>query len=98
MDIDITAYYEKYAPMVIRRCRRILGNEEDALDAAQDVFVALLGAEKELRLPYPSSFLYTAATNTCLNRIRQKRRHAETAHNAADLPLTGIPQRSSGGG
>ncbi|MFP3043361.1 sigma-70 family RNA polymerase sigma factor [Treponema primitia] len=90
MDIDITAYYEKYAPMVIRRCRRMLGNEEDALDAAQDVFVALLGAAEKLRGLYPSSFLYTVATNVCLNRIRQKKRRAETAQDAGELPLITI--------
>jgi RNA polymerase sigma-70 factor (ECF subfamily) len=75
--IDIGAYYEKYLPMVLRRCRRMLGNEEEALDAAQDVFVKLLGAEKRLRGRFPSSLLYTIATNTCLNRIRWKKRHGE---------------------
>ena len=74
MAIDITAWYEKYGPMVIRRCRKILGNEDDALDAVQDVFVNLLRAEPKLHGSFPSSLLYTMATNICLNRLRKKKR------------------------
>jgi RNA polymerase sigma-70 factor (ECF subfamily) len=77
MVIDINAYYEKYLPMVLRRCRAMLGNEEDALDAVQDVFVKLLKSKKQLHGQFPSSLLYTIATNTCLNRIRWKKRHRE---------------------
>jgi RNA polymerase sigma-70 factor (ECF subfamily) len=65
--------------MVFRRCRRMLGNEDDALDAVQDVFVRLLRAEKSLHGRFPSSLLYTIATNTCLNRIRGKKRRREVA-------------------
>ena len=79
MDIDVAAWYEKYGPMVIRRCRSILKCEEDALDAVHDVFVNLL--QKKLRLHgcFPSSLLYTMATNVCLNRLRKKK--WETARN-----------------
>jgi RNA polymerase sigma-70 factor (ECF subfamily) len=71
MTIDIRLWYEKYGPMVIRRCRGILRNEEEALDAAQDVFVNLLSAETRLHSRFPSSLLYTMATNVCLNRLRR---------------------------
>ena len=74
MAIDITAWYEKYGPMVIRRCRRILGNGDDAMDAVHDVFVNLLRAQPRLHGQYPSSLLYTMATNICLNRIRKSKR------------------------
>jgi RNA polymerase sigma-70 factor (ECF subfamily) len=75
MAIDIAAWYKKYGPMVIRRCRKILGNaEEDALDAVHDVFVNLLRGEKRLHGQFPSSLLYTMATNICLNRLRKKKR------------------------
>ena len=74
MAIDVAAWYEKYGPMVIRRCRKILGNGEDALDAVQDVFVSLLRAEPRLHGRFPSSLLYTMATNICLNRLRKKKR------------------------
>jgi len=74
MAIDVAACYEKYGPMVIRRCRRILGNEEEALDAVQDVFLNLIRAEAKLRDLFPSSLLYTMATNVCLNRLRKKKR------------------------
>jgi RNA polymerase sigma-70 factor (ECF subfamily) len=77
--IDIKEYYEKYFPLVLRRCRRILGSEEDALDAAQDVFIKLMRSRNSLRGDYPSSLLYTMATNTALNRLRWRRRHQETA-------------------
>jgi len=74
MAIDVAAWYEKYGPMVIRRCRRVLGDEEEALDAVQDVFLNLIRAEAKLRDLFPSSLLYTMATNVCLNRLRKKKR------------------------
>jgi len=74
MAIDIAAWYEKYGPMVIRRCRMVLGDEEEALDAVQDVFLNLIRAEAKLKDLFPSSLLYTMATNACLNRLRKKKR------------------------
>jgi RNA polymerase sigma-70 factor (ECF subfamily) len=85
--IDITVFYEKYAPMVLRRCRGILKNEDDALDAMQDVFVSLMRSKGRLHGQYPSSLLYTIATNTCLNRIRQKKHRSEVSGDSGDVPL-----------
>jgi len=74
MTIDVAAWYEKYGPMVIRRCRKILGNGDDAMDAVHDVFVNLLQSKPKLHGTFPSSLLYTMATNICLNRIRKNKR------------------------
>jgi len=73
MAIDITAWYEKYGPMVIRRCRSLLRSEDDALDAVQDVFLNLVSSGAKLKDMFPSSLLYTIATNVCLNRLRKKK-------------------------
>jgi RNA polymerase sigma-70 factor (ECF subfamily) len=72
--VDVKALYEKYGPMVIRRCASILKNEDEALDAAHDVFVNLLRARARLCERYPSSLLYTMATNASLNRLRRRAR------------------------
>jgi RNA polymerase sigma-70 factor (ECF subfamily) len=87
MMIDIAAVYKTYAPMVFRRCRHILGNEEDALDAMQDVFVSLLKAKQRLHGKGLSSLVYTAATNTCLNRLRQQKRRKDAPNDAGDIVL-----------
>ena len=77
--MDVDELYRQYGPMVIRRCRQLLRDEDQALDAAQDVFVRLLERRDRLRDDYPSSLLYRMATNLCLNRIRDaKRRHTTT--------------------
>jgi len=76
--MDIEALYERYGPMVMRRCRQMLKEEEEALDVTQDVFVQLLRRQRQLRADYPSSLLYRIATNLCLNRIRDRRRRPET--------------------
>src|SRR5262245_65593016 len=60
--------------MVLRRCRRLLRDEDEALDACQDVFVRLLEHRRTLEARYPSSLLYRIATNVCLNRIRDRGR------------------------
>jgi len=73
MRINIEDCYKKYAPMVFRRCLGMLRDEDDALDAAQDVFVNLLRYSKRLHGQFPSSLLYTIATNVCLNRLRRRK-------------------------
>jgi RNA polymerase sigma-70 factor (ECF subfamily) len=72
--VDIEAFYERYAPMVLRRCRQLLRDEEEALDVAQDVFVQVLRSQDRLSGRHPSSLLFRIATNLCLNRIRDRRR------------------------
>ncbi|MGD0726201.1 MAG: sigma-70 family RNA polymerase sigma factor [Spirochaetia bacterium] len=71
---DIEALYRRYGPMVMRRCRHILGNEEEAADAMQETFVRVLTHRTTLHARYPSSLLYRIATNVCLNLMRTKRR------------------------
>ena len=77
MPIDVALYYEKYGPMVLRRCRFLLKDEDHALDAMQEVFVKVLQKKNTLRDDYPSSLLYRIATNVCLNMIRSQNRKPE---------------------
>jgi RNA polymerase sigma-70 factor, ECF subfamily len=80
MAVDVQELYTKYGPMVLRRCRAILGDEEAALDAMQDTFVQVLKKQETLTGEAPSSMLYTFATNICLNSMRaQKRTPVPTA-------------------
>ena len=77
--MDIDQLYRQYGPMVMRRCRQLLRDEDQALDATQDVFVRLIERRDHLRADYPSSLLYRIATNICLNRIRDaKKRKTST--------------------
>jgi RNA polymerase sigma-70 factor (ECF subfamily) len=77
MGIDVEGYYRSHGAMVLRRCRRMLRNEENAVDAMQDTFVNLLRAGDGLSDEAPSSLLLRIATRVCLNRLRTQRRHPE---------------------
>jgi RNA polymerase sigma factor (sigma-70 family) len=74
-DIDLEAFYARYGPMVMRRCRRILKDEQSAFDAMQEVFLKVLEKKNTLTTAFPSSLLYRIATNICINRIRSERKH-----------------------
>ena len=75
MEINIEDYYVRYGPMVLRRCRQMLKNEENAMDAMHDVFTKLLLYRERLKGIYPSSLLFRISTNVCLNMIRDQRSH-----------------------
>lgn len=77
MSIDIEAAYERYGPMVLRRCRSLLRDEERAVDAMHDTFVRLLQSRDRLEDQGLSSLLWRVSTNVCLNQIRTQRRHPE---------------------
>ena len=74
--MDVEELYQRYGPMVLRRCRQLLKEENEALDATQDVFVQILKRRERLEMTHPSSLLYRIATNQCLNRIRDRQRRA----------------------
>lgn len=75
--VDSYTYYRTYGPMVLRRCRKLLGDEQAARDAMHDVFVQVLSRADELADQAPSSLLFRIATNVCLNRLRTRRRRPE---------------------
>lgn len=77
MAVDVADLYARYGPMVQRRCRHLLRNEEKAMEATQDVFVQVLRRADELDVTAPSSLLYRIATNVSLNMIRSARRRPE---------------------
>ncbi len=81
-DADVEGLSRRYGPMVLRRCRRLLADENEALDASQDVFVQVLRHKARLDVRYPSSLLYRIATNVCLNRLRDRTREPVTRDEA----------------
>ncbi|MBM3792447.1 MAG: sigma-70 family RNA polymerase sigma factor [Acidobacteria bacterium] len=76
MPLDVESLSERYGPMVLRRCRYLLKDEDEAMDVCQDVFVRMIEQRDRLDGRHPSSLLYVTATNLCLNRIRDRARHA----------------------
>ena len=86
-DGAVEALYAHYA-LVYRRCRDILRSEEDARDAAHDVFERLLRLDADGRLVIrseegPKALLSAMAATTSLDEIRRKRKDALKLYGAA---------------
>lgn len=77
LSLDIPAIYDRYGPMVLRRCRHLLKDDGLAQDAAQDVFVQLVTRKGSIEDRGLSSLLFQMATGVSLNRLRARRRHPE---------------------
>jgi RNA polymerase sigma-70 factor (ECF subfamily) len=65
---------ERHQGTLLRLCERMLGDAEEARDAAQEVFLKAYrkaaGFQPRARV---STWLYRIATNHCLNRIRRRK-------------------------
>ncbi len=63
--------------MIFRRCTVLLGNQADAEDALQEVFIRALNSADSFRgESSPMTWLYRICTNHCLNVLRSRsRRH-----------------------
>ena len=79
MAIDVEDAYRRFGPMVVRRCRALLADDEQAVDAMHDVFVRLIREQERLDDRGMSSLLYRIATNVSLNTLRTHRRKPEVA-------------------
>ena len=72
-----------HQPQIYALCRRITGNDADALDATQEALIAVVRglARFDGRSRF-STWTYRIATNACLDELRRRKRR----------PLVGLPE------
>jgi RNA polymerase sigma-70 factor (ECF subfamily) len=75
---DLEDLYRRYGDLVVGRCRSLLGNDADAREAAQEIFLRLWRYRHGFRgEASPATYLFKVTTTTCLNRLRSRRRRPE---------------------
>lgn len=81
---ELATYYERYGPVVYRRARQLLGSDDEAKEAMQEVFLRVVASAAEFRNgSTPLTWMYRITTNFCINRMRQRRAHPVLADPAA---------------
>jgi len=82
---DIGIFYRAFYPLVFRRCLAVLGNKEDAQDAAHDVFAKIqeLKSKGQLSIPHPKAYLSTAAKNMGINKKKRARNELNIIYDMA---------------
>jgi RNA polymerase sigma-70 factor (ECF subfamily) len=70
----LDAIYTRHAPGVFRRARRLLGSDADAHEVVQELFLSLFERPEQYSGKSAlTTFMYSATTHACLNRIRNKK-------------------------
>jgi RNA polymerase sigma-70 factor (ECF subfamily) len=86
-DEALRTLVERHQSATYRLCLALLGSPEDAEDATQEVWIAVLrslpGFRGESRF---STWLYRLTLNTCLKRRRRRLRQALVSEEPAHLP------------
>ncbi len=78
MSLDVEKLYRRYGDMVLGRCRSLLGNDAEAQEAMQEVFLKVHRYQHSFRgEASPTTYLFKVTTTTCLNRMRTRRRKPE---------------------
>ena len=97
-DEELRALYDQYSPVIFNRCRAILGNDEDAMDAVQETFARVIKHREDFRAESsPLTWMYRISTNYCLNQIRNsKGRHDKRQLNRELIIGDGFTHPDSG--
>jgi RNA polymerase sigma factor (sigma-70 family) len=72
--VDVESVYRMHGHHVLRRATRILGNDADAREVLQELFLSLLTNPSQFSGGSSlTTWLYSATTHACLNRLRNER-------------------------
>jgi len=79
-DATLSDLMERHATVVFHFLYRMLGNEDDANDLAQETFVRVYRARDRYRSEQKfSTWLFTIAANLARNRLRWRSRHPQVS-------------------
>ena len=98
--MDFEAIVEKHSDFVYNVAYRMMGNPEDAEDAAQDAFISAYRAFDRFRGDAQvTTWLYRITVNACLMRLRkEKKRRLLTQNGYSDREIgnwTETPERAA---
>jgi RNA polymerase sigma-70 factor (ECF subfamily) len=89
---SIAELFERHGAMVFRRCRHLLGNDQLAHDAVQEVFLRIVQTSDSFRGDAKVlTWVYSIATLHCLQQIRNQRRNAQKLANVAQAQAVTEP-------
>jgi RNA polymerase sigma-70 factor, ECF subfamily len=75
---ELAELYQKLRPTIHARCRRILGDDAEAEDAVQEVFLRVaVHLDDVSRSDEVLPWIYGIARNYCLNEIRNRRKRPQ---------------------
>ncbi len=98
----IQGLYERHAYALLRRCRRLLHDADEAQDAMQEVFLKVLENPGQFQgRSSASTYLFGVATHLCLNRLRNRAARddrwqasvADALHERPPEPAEGVEAR-----
>ena len=82
--LAVTQLYDEFRRRIYSHSYRLLGNQQDADDITQEVFVsAYLTWDSLSDRDNLSGWLYRIATNLCIDRLRQRKRISRRVHEYA---------------
>jgi RNA polymerase sigma factor (sigma-70 family) len=91
---NVDDLYRRYGHVVFRRCRALLGHEEEAQDAMQEVFIRALKYGRGFRRgKKPLPWLLTIATRVCFDRRRLLARNVSLQADAVAAPPGLTPEQ-----
>jgi RNA polymerase sigma-70 factor (ECF subfamily) len=77
MQQDLVDTYRQYFPLIVRKCRRMLGSVHEAQDVAQEAFLRLHGVDPPLTdARVLTAWLYRTSTRLAIDRLRERARRA----------------------
>lgn len=83
----IAEIYARHAASVYRRALALLGDDAEANEVVQDLFVSLLERPEQFAARSQlSTFLYSVTTHACLNRLRNQRKRGQLLRSRVELP------------
>jgi RNA polymerase sigma-70 factor (ECF subfamily) len=97
----LDALLRRHHDRVYALCRRMAGNDADALDATQEALIAVCrGLERFDGRSSFTTWLYRVATNACLDELRRRKRRPvpidSDARAASSTSPDGTSERSTG--
>jgi RNA polymerase sigma-70 factor (ECF subfamily) len=84
VSLDVQQAWQRYFSPVREKCRRVLGDTDEASDVAQETFIRFwkVGAADEPRTAL--AWLYRTATRLSVDRLRQRAVHARPVPGAVE--------------
>ncbi|WP_437313851.1 RNA polymerase sigma factor [Sorangium sp. So ce385] len=92
-ELDVERLYRAHGHHVLRRARALLGSEEESRDVLQEVFLSLVQSPGQFeQRSSPATWLYSATTHRCLNRIRDRKNRARLLGSGMPSSDVGAPR------